>query len=194
MVAIDKSGLHTLIDHLQTSKPLHTMAEVCHSISKEKGFWDKHKPEIKEAIEVLIEMSHPPRQPIIPKPGIQNYLMSRGFIYHVEDRGFFITDLGESVSAFASEINLEGALTRTPSETIALMHSELTEALEAYRDGNPLSEKIGDSGFKQDAEEFADLQIRLLDAVAAYGIDLDGAVAAKLERNIKRPKMHGRKF
>lgn len=43
-------------------------------------------------------------------------------------------------------------------------------------------------------EEVADVFIRLLDYVAATGVDLDRSVYDKMEKNRNRPYMHGRKF
>jgi len=81
---------------------------------------------------------------------------------------------------------------RNQGEAVALMHSELSEMLEALRHGNPESEKI--PGFSHAEEEAADLFIRLADFCAGYDMDLEGAVAAKAEYNTTRPYMHGKKF
>ncbi len=50
---------------------------------------------------------------------------------------------------------------RPVGEVLMLMVTELAEAMEAYRSGNPESEKI--PGFSQMEEELADVVIRLLD-------------------------------
>lgn len=73
------------------------------------------------------------------------------------------------------------------------IHSEVSEALEAYRirgvegytdpDGKP--DDVG--------SEFADVLIRLLDASAAYGIDLEAEYERKMAYNEKRPWRHGGK-
>lgn len=68
-------------------------------------------------------------------------------------------------------------------EKIALMHSELSEALEAWRDGD--DEQIG--------EELADALIRILDTMYWKGYDIDAVVLAKMEKNRDRPYLHGRK-
>lgn len=65
---------------------------------------------------------------------------------------------------------------------IALMHSELSEALEADRKHK---------GPDAVAEELADVIIRVLDAAAAQNLDVIGAMFAKMERNRGREMRHG---
>jgi NTP pyrophosphatase (non-canonical NTP hydrolase) len=80
---------------------------------------------------------------------------------------------------------------RNDGELIALMHSELSEALEALRHGNTGSEKIPDfSGLE---EELADVVIRILDFAGARGLHLGEAIRAKHAYNQGRPYRHGGK-
>src|SRR3990167_4081465 len=76
-------------------------------------------------------------------------------------------------------------------ERIALMHSELSEALEAIR--KPV-ESTKCPGFSAEVEELADAIIRILDYCAFYGLPIHEAVMAKHEYNIKRPYKHGKQF
>jgi len=71
------------------------------------------------------------------------------------------------------------------------MHSELSEAVEAYREGNPPSTKIPE--FSKVEAEMADVVIRVLDHCWAHGYNLPGALLAKLDYNDKRPHKHGGK-
>lgn len=66
---------------------------------------------------------------------------------------------------------------------IALCHSELSEALEAYRKGDK-------DNF---IEEMADTFIRILDCTHGLGMDLSSAVFAKLAKNRTRGYRHGGK-
>lgn len=80
---------------------------------------------------------------------------------------------------------------RNDGEMIALMHSELSEALEALRHGNPRSEHIPD--FTGLEEELADVVIRILDYAGAKNLRLGEAIFAKIAFNVGRPYMHGGK-
>lgn len=66
---------------------------------------------------------------------------------------------------------------------LALIHSEVSEALEGFRKGD--RDNV--------AEELADVLIRTLDAANGLGVDLDRVVAAKLEKNRGRGFRHGGK-
>jgi len=83
--------------------------------------------------------------------------------------------------------------TRNNAEMIALMHSELSEALEATRKkGNPQSKKI--PKFKLVEEELADCIIRILDMAEGRKYNIEGALNAKIKYNKKRRYKHGKKF
>lgn len=81
---------------------------------------------------------------------------------------------------------------RNDGEMIALMHSELSELLEAIRHGNPKSEHIPD--FSAVEEELADVVIRLMDTAHARGWDVARAVVAKMAFNANRPFRHNKAF
>lgn len=66
---------------------------------------------------------------------------------------------------------------------LALIHSEVSEALEGFR-------KNDRENF---AEELADVLIRVLDCAGGLGIDLDREVQAKLAKNRTRGHKHGGK-
>lgn len=73
-----------------------------------------------------------------------------------------------------------------PRETgtlLALIHSEVSEALEADRRGDK----------ENFAEELADTCIRVFDLCGSMGIDLEKAIMQKMERNKGRSYKHGGK-
>ncbi len=66
---------------------------------------------------------------------------------------------------------------------LALIHSEVSEALEAFRHNDK-------ANF---AEEMADVLIRVLDCCPGLKIDIDAEVQAKLQQNSERGHRHGGK-
>lgn len=81
---------------------------------------------------------------------------------------------------------------RSFGDEIALVHSELSEALEAYRHGSPPSESIPE--FSSVEEEYADLLIRVMETCHARGLRLFDAILAKADFNRGRAYRHGGKI
>lgn len=86
---------------------------------------------------------------------------------------------------------------RTFGDEIALLHSELSEALEHYRTGGPgnINEVFYGKGDKPDGVpiELADVLVRLLDTCGRHNVDLFAAWRIKMSFNWQRSYRHGGK-
>lgn len=120
-----------------------------------------------------------------------------------------------------TEVGVDGdcstvTVPRPVGEVLALVHSEVSEALEEYRDGHDLRRMryvhpdgtVCDpevicrarAGVNSDAKpegfpiELADVLIRVLDACAEWDIDIEEAMRVKIQYNSTRPHRHGGKL
>lgn len=68
---------------------------------------------------------------------------------------------------------------------LALIHSEVSEALEAHR------KNLGDEAL---TEELADVVIRIADLCGGLDLDLKNAIEMKVRKNLDRPPLHGKRY
>jgi hypothetical protein len=110
------------------------------------------------------------------------------------DKGWWVPMADESINY--DGVKDEGSRERSLPEQIALMHSELSEALEEVRKPNARPfyldmEKDKPEGW---AVELADCVIRIMDTCAYYNQDLQGLIEMKMKYNETRPHRHGGKI
>jgi NTP pyrophosphatase (non-canonical NTP hydrolase) len=95
-------------------------------------------------------------------------------------------------------------------EMLALVHSEVSEALECDRKGKyaefgtyRANKQATDPSFKREFElsvkdtfedELADIVIRVMDLAAFKGVDLEAHIKAKMRYNSLREYKHGKKY
>lgn len=79
-------------------------------------------------------------------------------------------------------------------ECCALIHCELSEAIEEFRNGHYYQEVYDKDGKPEGIPiELADVFIRLLDMCEQFGIDMEEAVQIKHDFNKTRSYRHGNK-
>ena len=117
-------------------------------------------------------------------------LLSYGFTQDL----FFIRSFREFQKTANKIAHLKGWYEekKTFGDIISLMHSELSEALEGFRIGNPPSQKIPE--FSEIEEELADVVIRIMNAASKMGFNVAGAIPAKIAFNAGRKYRHGGKL
>ena len=83
---------------------------------------------------------------------------------------------------------------RNFGEMVALMHSELSEALEQHREHKPAFYIDHETGKPEGwGIELVDCIIRILDTLGERGLDIDKMIALKNAFNDRRPYKHGGK-
>jgi NTP pyrophosphatase (non-canonical NTP hydrolase) len=109
------------------------------------------------------------------------------------DHGFWDEQRGDCFPDQRAPLD-EKLVLKTIPEKLALIHSEVSEALEDYRRGPAyMGEHTTETGKPVGFDsELADIVIRVADLAGALNIDLGGAILRKLEYNRSRPYKHGK--
>ena len=118
-----------------------------------------------------------------------NKLASHCYV-EARERGFY-ADYEELYAQMSDGAAQDVLRSMFISQRVGLIASELGELIDALRKPK-VSEKI--PPFSEVEEELADAVIRILDFAGFMGIDLQSVVAAKLEMNRSRERLHGGLF
>jgi len=148
-----------------------------------------------------IESAPPQPEPEpVPLPEVSNYEQTtntaEGTLSFMVDLTIepTISQLQEYIRDWAIRKGWLTDTPRNPAEQLMLIVTELAEACEAFRVGNPPCERTGMEQYSHAAEELADVVIRCLQMAGEHNIPLAEVVMAKMAFNETRPVKHGKKF
>lgn len=116
---------------------------------------------------------------------IHQWAKGKGFWFNFSKINFFEINSGLDHFVYEEFVSMEKA------RKIALMHSELSECLEAIR--KPKQDEHCPE-FTNETIELADAIIRIFDYAGRYNLPLAQAILAKHNFNQGRPHKHGKAF
>lgn len=107
-----------------------------------------------------------------------------------KEKGFYGAYDAVKFAASTCGLSPEKLTVQLDQACLARVMSEVGEAVEALRHGNPPAEKI--KGHTHEEEELADTFIRLLDYCGFKGYDIGAAIIKKMVYNEGRAYLHGK--
>ena len=165
-----------------------------------------HKETADEAIEFIdsIQMNdEPSQQELFRASAILTALVESAFAQQnktdpaIEENtafGIMLSTMAEAIHAGNIERGFwpSGATPEALERALLLIHSEISECVEAIRKDNPPDKHLPE--FDNATVELADAVIRILDVSAAYNLNLGEAIVKKVAFNESRPYKHGKTF
>jgi NTP pyrophosphatase (non-canonical NTP hydrolase) len=120
--------------------------------------------------------------------------ISKAVHLNAVDKGFWDDrrNLETAALEFDDLKGMQYAMQCVDAAALALIHSEVSEALEASRHGNLADDKIPE--FSGVEAELADAIIRIMDLAEARGWRIAEAIVRKAQFNSTRPFLHGKTF
>ena len=115
---------------------------------------------------------------------------------HVREKGFW-KSMHQSVAVLqdnASDSEIKATKDAFIAQKIALIGTELSEAVEAMRKPDYEANGYGLGVKDSFADELADTVIRIFDLCGELGIDLQAQIEWKIDYNTGRDKKHGKEF
>lgn len=107
-------------------------------------------------------------------------------------RAYLIAEMQQRVFMWAKSKGWCDRVVPVP-EQCALIHSEISEALEAWRNNEPISWTDTNGKPQGIASEYADAVIRIMHYCSLACIDLDSEIQRKMNYNDTRAYRHGNK-
>ena len=165
--------------------------------------WDEVKPEIKVAWAAAAEASIEAFKASQLKENLRSF---QGFFWEMQhhvhhtaiSKGWWDNraQMENACSQYESRVHpapiSDFSVVSNQISCLALVVTEIAEAIEGIRHGNPPDDKIPE--FNSAEAECADAVIRLMDVSEYYGWRLAEAIVAKAEMNRGREPMHGGKL
>jgi len=180
-VKVYLGDIRELLALVENPRTLTEWQHTVHSLAKSKGWWDEKNEQEQEVEKQLAGIA-------LLHVGLSKQLeaLRRGVVSNSAAFRFDADFVQRQANLSPRQVSMLAKL--------ALIHSEITEAVEAVLDGDE-QVRIGENGKPEGvAIEVADAAIRCLDFCGGYELDMEAAVQLKHSYNATRSVKHGGKL